>query len=324
MKNINWKQSIVTAIITIIVTVIGGMLLYYFQYHKPKLEYNIEVLPSFNSDKENVSIIHLKVSNTGNDIAEDIKCVVDVKPATIKDFNINSNSLIELKTNLDSSKICFTAKNMNSTETYQASLLLTTNAIFPESPTVTLRGKGINGIPQEESNNEIPFIWILTFITIGTTLVSLTTRSLIKSKGLLESIDDKLLRDKLEKIDEGKHHDDQKHIIAYICGLHGLVDEVDRLLSFPSDVSYWSEVDRMTSKAINSDDKGLIDKIKLILLDLVKYASIAESSQGIIHYNLARLEKHQGNNEEADKQIAVANNYNSNIIKTRLEIDPSF
>ncbi len=298
---------------TIFVTVIGGMALYYLQFHKAEIVYAYDFVPPFKSQNENLSIVHININNQGNDIAEDVRSEIDVYPATIKDFSIKTDAPIDINTIKDSTKLVFTTKNLNELEGFKVSILTSSNDKYSGEPNIKIRAKGINGMKKEdtkEKDEKTPFSKLLLYISAFATGLTLLLRGLFKSKNVLEK--------------QGKHSDDQNKIIAYLCGIHGLDEQADILLSLPNDVSYWSEVDRLTSKAINSDEEELINKIKRVLTDLLRYASIADSSVALIKYNLARIEIKNGQKDKANFLIVEAKKLSEELINTRIEIDPLF
>lgn len=311
MKNINWTQSILSALITIIVSVGGGMILFNLQSEKPTINYNTEKILPFKSQKENLNIYHIKIENLGNKLAEEIVGEISLNPAKIKDINISSEFPINVKTENDSLRIKFSTKSLNPNESFKISVLAISDINFPDEPKVKLRAKGIVGEKidndgtkeQKKEEEKLPFILMVSFVTI----LTLFTRSFIKSRGI-----------------GNKHSDEQNKTISFVYGIHNLDKEAERLLSKPNKASYWSEADRLTSNAINSKDKDQINKVKNALSDLLDYAKIADSSRGIIYYNLARIEKHLGNDEKSEEYLNKSKKEIPKLLETRVKIDPLF
>ncbi|MDO6739402.1 hypothetical protein [Wenyingzhuangia sp. 2_MG-2023] len=311
MKNINWTQSILSAVITIIVTVGGGMILFNLQTDKPTLNFHTEKILPFKSQKENLNIYHIKFENLGNKLAEEIVGEINLYPANIKEVNFSSDFPIDIQTENDSLKIKFSTKSLNPKESFKASILAISNVNFPDEPKVKLRGKGIIGekINNENKNeekdekNELPIILLVSFASV----LSLLTRGIIKNQGI-----------------GIKHSDDQNKIIAFLYGIHNLDKQAEKLLSLPNKLSYWSESDRLTSNAINSDKKEQVEKVKNVLTDLLSYAKIADSSRGIIYYNLARVEKYLGNEDKSTEYIEKSKEEIPKLLETRMKIDPIF
>lgn len=316
MKNINWTQSFITAVITIGVTVIAGMILYYLQFNSPKLIYSYNKILPFESDSSNYSIYHFVVENKGSDVAEDVVSEIHVKPAIIKDFSINSDSPLEIDKKLLDDKLVLKVPSLNPKESFKISLWAISKSEFPEESVIKLRAKGIVGEKLEEEaqiNSSSKYFKYLLMISVFVTALSLITRGALKAKNFAEKVSD-----------DQKHSDDQSKVIAYVLGVHGLNEEVERLLSLPQGSSYWSEIDRLTSLAINSNDEELTKKTKLILEDLLSYAQMADKTKGIAFYNLARIDKKVGEEDNVIKHLAEAKKYIPGLLDTRTKIDPLF
>lgn len=284
------------------------MILFNLQAEKPTINYNTEKILPFKSQNENLNIYHIKIENLGNKLAEEVVGEISLDPAKIKDVNLSSDFPINVETENDSLKINFSTKSLNPKESFKISVLAISEINFPDEPKVKLRAKGIVGEKiqsedKEEEEEKLPFILMVSFVTV----LTLLTRSIIKSKGV-----------------GVKHSDEQNKTIAFIYGIHNLDKQAEHLLSRPNRASYWSESDRITSNAINSNDKEQISKVKNALTDLLNYAKIADSSRGIIYYNLARIEKFSGNNEKSEEYLAKSKNEIPKLLETRVKMDPLF
>jgi len=311
MKNINWTNSIVTALISIAVTVIGGLLLFYLQNKEPKLTYVSERIIPFESQTEKLTIYQLVIENKGNSIAEDVSCKISIAPASIKEYRVNYETAIASTDSLLKQEIDIKINSLNPSESFRVSILATTTNSFPEEPIVKLRAKGINGKKDEVKkegkiiNDEL--MRILLLLVIASSVASTLTL---------------LIRRKFS--DSNKHTDIQNQVIAYLCGIHGLNLEVDRYLSLSKDTTYWAEMDRLTSAAIVSNDKSKVQKTKEIITDLLDYTEMATTSKGIGHYNLGRLEKYLQNDAGVKIELAKAEKLIPKLLKTRLKLDPLF
>lgn len=311
MKNINWTQSILTAIITLIVSIGGGMILFNLQFQKPILVYKTEKILPFKSQTQNLNIYHFKFENNGNKLAEEISGNIQLFPAKIKDVNIKTDFPINIEISNDSLSLRFSTNSLNPNETFKLSILATSEKNFPNTPIIKLRAKGLIGEKIEENvnkNDEIPYEkYLILVVSLITTVVALSTRGIIKNRGI-----------------GVKHSDDQEKVIAFLCGIHNLDNQVDRLLSLKNKVSYWSESDRLTATAINSNNQENAKKVRDLLIDLLEYAKISNSSKGIIFYNLAKLEKILGNQAKSTEYIEKAKLEIPELLKTRIKIDPMF
>lgn len=311
MKNINWTNSIVTALISIAVTVIGGLVLFYFQNKEPKLTYASEKIIPFESQTEKLTIYQIVIENKGSSVAEDVSCKVSIEPALIKEYRVNYETPIATTDSLLKQEIDIKINSLNPKENIRVSILATTTNIFPEEPVVKLRAKGINGEKQEfkkpEEKKDSDLLSLLQLLLLASAMASTLTL---------------IIRRKFSN--NNKHKDDQNQVIAYLCGIHGLSAEVDRFLSLSKDTSYWAEMDRLTSLAVVSNELLRVQKTKDVITDLLEYADMASSSKGIGYYNLGRLEKFLGNISDSEAELKKAEKLIPKLLKTRLKLDPIF
>ncbi len=208
--------------------------------------------------------------------------------------------------------------SLNEGEHFKISFLAKTETIFPEEPSIYVRGDGITATKMEKNSSVLLnfskenllkddrqklFSGLIAPMT-GVASLSVAMFSLIT-----------LLRRRRTFISSGgKHRDNQRRILAYICGIHGLLDEVDRYLSLPKNSAYYTEIDRLTSIAITNNNDEHIAKLKKVILDLMSYTSMAETSLAILYYNLARLEKIQGNQNEVDQYLGSAKKLEEKLV----------
>lgn len=313
MQKTNWVRNIITALISIAVTVIAGLILYYFQTKEPSLEYSVEKILPFESQSEKLNIYHVTIVNSGNSVAEDITCKIQIVPATIKEYRINSEAPIQFTDSLGKQDIDIATNTLNPQESYRVSILATSSSTFPEKPLVKLRAKGITAVEKiedvkDEKQEEEPSKYLALLAAIAATASTLTL----------------LVRKKLNSEDKSTHSGDQNEIIAYLCGIHGLKSEIERFLTLPRTSTYWAEMDRFASIAISLNEREQTEKIIKIVVDLIDYASMADSSKGIGYYNLARLYKSIGDLVNSDEYLDKANKLIPKLLNTRKKLDPLF
>ena len=89
-----------------------------------------------------------------------------------------------------------------------------------------------------------------------------------------------------------------------------------------SEVSYWAESDRFAMLAVENPTGEDSERQKQVLKDLLQYTQVHPSSEGIVHYNIARIAKAQGEDEEADDHLEKAKKLIPKLIETRVKLDP--
>jgi hypothetical protein len=160
--------------LAIVVSIGGGMILFYLQSKEPKLVYQVDEILPFKSQKENLNIYRIKIKNTGSKPAENILTEVTISPAKIKDYNITTEFPIEFKSEKDSLEFKARTNSLNPNESYDISILAITNKDFPNKPIIKLSARGIIGKEVDGvSKNSIFDNFIFTsLIPIITLLIS--------------------------------------------------------------------------------------------------------------------------------------------------------
>ncbi len=105
----SWKEILIGAAISLIVTVLGGLLVYYFTYYKsePKseiLSYQIDKQVSFVGSDKQVSIGSLKFANIGAEPAKNVSAIFHISNSSILEFKVTSESEAEISKELSKDK----------------------------------------------------------------------------------------------------------------------------------------------------------------------------------------------------------------------------
>lgn len=93
-----WKEILIGAMASLIVTVIGGIALYYLTKEKSpdeELYHIIKSSSSFQSDSQNITIIPVEIVNFGGKSSENLYVKIELKKAEIKDYAIESQTAIK-------------------------------------------------------------------------------------------------------------------------------------------------------------------------------------------------------------------------------------
>jgi hypothetical protein len=311
MSRLNWPQIIVTAVVGGIVTVLTGIVVFRFQTREPQLVYSATEAIPLTGQAQVVAIYQVSINNEGKKEVEDVNLFIRVSDANIEESQISADPAIAYSDSVISDTLELQIPLMNPSESVQVSFLASAPSDLPKRPEISLRGKGVTGKEKTatEGRSDLP----LSLISALVGLLAALTVFFSPLRRMLTTEEEK---------DESRHRDDQRKILAYICGLHGLDEEVNRYLSQSQDAFYWSESDRLAQLAIASGEPGKVEKIKSVLKDLLEYAHINDKSRAIVFFNLARLEVLEGDLDEMRSYLDRAREQMPRLIDTRLKIDP--
>ncbi|MEE1961195.1 hypothetical protein V1387_00770 [Allomuricauda taeanensis] len=156
----NWKQIIYTAIITLLVTILSGILVNWYTLKNinvsknEELVYEVKNISRFKSDSLNISIYNIIVSNIGNVKSEDVSLKLDFnEPIEIIDLTSNLERTEEIikPVNNENQQLIYTINKLFPKDNFTASIALK-NSI--ENPKVILQSNNIVGRPISVSKTE--------------------------------------------------------------------------------------------------------------------------------------------------------------------------
>lgn len=307
-KKTNWMQIFITALITGVVTVLTAMIIFHFQQPKNLLVYSIQETIPFESPTENLGIFHIWIKNKGSHLEEDITCEIRFSSGVIDKYRVKSETAISYSDSATKGNYKISFPNFNPDEKITISILLASKEALPKLPEVYLRSKGTNGEIEEGSDKPTQFgtVVIAVLSAFAGLLTLFTSRRKIfkKSVGIISETD-------------------QIDVFVHLCSEQGLLDEAENYLQISEDVSYWSEADKLTKLAIKNVDTGKAEKIRNVLVGLMKQ-NMATRSKGIVLYDIAKIEEVLGNKESAFEYLSKAKKKIPEIVSIRMKVDPIF
>lgn len=311
---LNWVQILITAIVTLGVTIGSGLVLSYVQTSKPRLVYTTTETIPFSGQEQVMGIYHVSISNEGRKATKDVICFVSARPAIIDQWDISADPALQYIESSTNNSLTLTLPILNPKELLQISILAMHPNSIPMVPEISLRAEGIMGIEKTQDRTQILGLYFPYIIALIGAFAGLTSLLLFRS-----------LRENIEEEEEDRHPTigEQNKILAFLFGNYSMLNEMKDYLKTTANITYWSEADKLGILALSSSE-DYRNKIKAILQDLLEYTIIHKRSQGIIYYNIARIEAIQNNEEEMLKNLRKAKKFIPKLLYTRLKIDPIF
>lgn len=320
-SKINWKQTAVGLLIATVasLTAVGAnATLSYYQARAPELVYAAPETIPFNGSDKQLAVYQITITNKGKQSVKDVLCYVEVPGAHIDQSHFDADRSAQITETSSGSGARFNDMEMNPGEKVVASILVSSSAGLPSRPVVSLRASGVTG-KEETGGSSSPGGDINSFLefffpAVGVFAVLMTLLRMIRKKSIAEAT---LLPS------EERHHGDQREVLSYLFGLNGFLEESERVLSLPQGVSYWAESDRISNRVMSNYEPESASRYKHVLEGLLKYASIADQSEGIVSFNIARVAARMGQNNVAQEHLKLAKDKMGKLFDLRMEIDPS-
>ena len=193
----NWKEILLGSISTLVITVVGGIGVYYYTQEpdikkSESIVYYVNKSANFKGQQEEIAFSSIRVLNRGGISAKNISIQLSTKDALIKDMSIDSDSKIqEISRSLDTHSVKLLLSTLPPNEEVSVNVLLSKG----ESPSINVRSDsslGVNGfeVRAENSTKEIvnnASILFLPFTGLFLSLVLSFAFLRLKRQGLMLS-----------------------------------------------------------------------------------------------------------------------------------------
>jgi hypothetical protein len=308
----NWKiiiiPIVVTAIASLLVGVAAPMIVDYINTPQLKLQYYSQDTIPFKTTEIQIASYQVIIKNDGSKVLDNIVCEVSLKDGIVNQYTFSPSAPFTYAQENSTNKVSVRIDNLNPKESGTIYILVTSADQLPNQPNIQLRADGVTGERATLTSNESIMPWYSTAIMLVTvSAMGLATSFMILKKGFRTS---------------DARYTSQNDCLGYLCGNHELYSEMNRYYD-TNDIYFRNEADRLTALAIrNPADRK---KIELVLMNLLEYSDhLSSGSRGIIHFNLAKIAKINGNTEKEKQNMELAKKYAKKTTEARLRIDPIF
>ena len=313
----NWKSIIATGLVTGLVAIVTGMGLFYWQLREPELAFSVVESAPFPGEEENFAIQHVEIRNDGKKEVTNVSVAIEIPGSDIRDYKVISAAGLEITEESEEHALVLRFPSLNPSERLTVSLLVTGPLQSLVAPVVSARGDGVLGV-QARAGQETDFKTTLYPVIVAAYAAVFAALLVSKrNRRVLSLVSRSMLGGNL-----GKPRG-QSDVFVTLLSIHGKSDLIPEFLSDSRVCRYWSEADYLTARAIQSGDTEETEDCREILLDLLNLATtMATSSEAIVHYDIARLSAHIGDQEKLEHHLEIAKGLDPSETSARLSIDP--
>lgn len=167
------KNKIISGIVGLVVGVVVGVAVYRLTIERAILEYDVIESETFAGEKQSISIVALKVYNSGNKEAQDFTSEIAIDKGTITDYRISGLPATAYTFTNTLQSLLVTAPYFNAGETLTMQVLVN-NGSEGTLPSYDVRGKGVNGKPRNIQSSKAS-ARSLVFTALAAGMVALVT-----------------------------------------------------------------------------------------------------------------------------------------------------
>ena len=146
-----WQTVVLSGVVTLVVTVCAGILVFYLEARAPRLRYSVvEGIPIIGKSKTTLTY-QLAVSNDGKSVAEEVVTRFTVPGATIEQSQVAIDQANEYAMLTSDGDLRLTVPTLNPSEIVRVSLLATSSTAKPPYQ-ISVRGRGLTGTVNATEN----------------------------------------------------------------------------------------------------------------------------------------------------------------------------
>lgn len=185
-RELNLKQILLTAVITCVVSIVAGVVIYLITTKNPKLSYSVTTGPTLSIQGEHKRILSVEVVNSGRRDIDDVAATIQIENGKIEEVTYETSPGLTLTEDRQESSYNLKAASLNPDEKLSISLLATLTD--PEIiPVIAARGNGITGsLREDEKNKYFGTKYYVAGVVIG--FVGLIATSALRLSPLLRKV----------------------------------------------------------------------------------------------------------------------------------------
>ena len=309
----NWKSILFSGLVTGLVTLFVGLLLFWFQTKEPALVYRSITSQPFVEDDASRYIQQIDIINSGDTFLEEVKFNIEFPKARITDHGIKIDPTTPYTTEVTSHYLRLKIDSLYRDETVRISLILTTASTAAIRPNISLRAKKVRGQTAENATDHKLRPFAISLISAYVGLIAALLSS-ARGRTRLHRIASRLL--------QRDYSGEQIDNIASALAISGLPEMAHALLYPPTARRYWVEADLLAAQAVQSGDQEILSRTLKALNILAANKNMARSSKAIVMCNIARIHEVCGDSAEALTVLREARVASDKTTAERLNTDP--
>jgi hypothetical protein len=313
------KQYLIPAILSLLVTLIGGIFLWRLKKEKLSLQYDLIESGSFPRENGEGKYFVIRLKNTGNKAIENSSLEISFETGSIETVRVSDNNLLSAFTQ-ESSKISGTLPLLNPKEVIEITIT-TIGKQSISSPRIIARAIGVTAVQAKEiefsSGTFILAIALLASITAAITMYVVINQ---KMRNLEMTKEEILAAVKEADRMQGPEREDQIFAVLNRAGLSHIFPQ---LISTGSDITY-KDTGFFLMHQFLVENESNKQKIISAMENLQQLEEVAPTSRSIILYLLAKMEQTRGNHSKATYYLKTSQAAAPRIYDHLMAQDPSY
>lgn len=292
---------IITALATLIVTVLGGFFLNYIINIKPKITYQVKDAVPIKIDDKNIGIYSITLVNPSLKTIKDVTLNIQAFTAKLKNGGIEHSQGLKYTENITDKAFEINIPFLKKGDELSVTVYAEDPIFVPSKPEVAIRSpqqfKLLN-IANVKKKSPYYYHYLLPGLVAATSLI------------IVLSFSERVL------------HLTQKNTLMFAANVNNLY-KLSLAYSAQNNLKYYNQGDMIYAKVRLANNDEEIKKYRDFLKTVIAYSNkrIWKISRCAILYNIAKIELLLNDEAEAEELFKKAIKINKSFVKRRLEYD---
>jgi tetratricopeptide (TPR) repeat protein len=289
-----------TAVVTLAVTVISGVVLDFIRNARPTVSYSIkDAIPIDLGDHKRVGAYMVSLVNTSRRVVKDLVCHIEAGEAKLRNGGVEASQGFEMDIQESDTCLAISIPYLKKNERFEITVIAE-GVYIPKTPAVAVRSPNdITVVTGDRVSPSLP----LRFAFAG--LVAACV-------GILASL---LAQQRLSPMS-------QRDVLTFAASVTGLPKLAEAYATSTGDLSYYSQGDLAYALAAATSDRSEIEKYRrLLAVTLEENEEIWTTSRANLYYSMGKIDLLQGNKDKAAQDFREALRLDKSLTVKKSRLD---
>lgn len=292
-----------TALSTLLVTVLAGVLLDYIKHSRPRVTYSVKDAVVIDLDEKRVGAYVVWLSNPSKRVVKDLTCHISAPPATLRNGGVSATQGLQYSFTDSDDGIQLSMPYLKRGDELQLTIIAEARVYVPATPMVALRSPhdvsiALNLIGKKPPSFQLGF---MTAAIVSALVVAILTGSL--------------------RTEIVPFQTTQRDVLTFAASAAGL-PHLAEVFATSTGLEYYNQGDLAYALAASATDQDQIKKYRRFLLLVVESAPrMMNQSWANLYYSLGKIDLLLGDNSGATRDFRQALVHSRSTVDAKSKID---
>lgn len=303
----NLGSIVITSLVTLLVTIIGGVIVDFVKKIKPKLTYSVKESIPIDLDGKKIGANIIEVKNPSSKTVKDLVLKISSKGTSIKNSGVNTTQGLEYEVIENLGVLEIKIPFLKHQDYVSVTTILEAEKYVPQKPEVTVRSPDIfkliklNRGAEDKSTSSTALVFPAVIAAMG---VAITLSSLTR-------LDIPFLFENKKTVEQaasfGARHDQATNLV--LASTLANLPELSEKYVIGGAVYYYNQGPYVYSLARNSSSKEDINRYSDFLIETIKISPyISPRSKSSIYFFLGKIAVLSGDKTESEDWMLKSKN----------------